>query len=150
MRRTHHLDGEILSIGLGVEQVSVAVLGHPMRAIEMAIMQLAGALWLIARIDSEQESNDLVERCPVRFCIQQSRVKLEMLPVILGDRTARRRIIGKVVSARSGHFSPLVRICASLLNASWCHLLASVQRTNGRFSAVRQRRQSPAYYSASH
>ncbi len=89
-----------------MEKIAIAVLGHPMRASKVPVMQPSGAFRIIARIDAEQDSDNLIQRCAVRLCVEQSRIEHEMPPVIVGDGSACGGSIGKVVGVLFCHFFP--------------------------------------------
>lgn len=81
------------------------MLGHPLRARQMAIVDSACTVWIGRRIKGKEDRDDFSPICTVGIGIQKAHVEFDMRPVVIGqDRTFGRCI--KEVCIRQG--APLV------------------------------------------
>lgn len=104
MRFAHHL-----SVIGGSKQVAVTVLGHPVRASEMRLVNMPSAIGLFIRIEPKYDADGF---CPMRgigLRIEQAKIGRKMRTIVFGQVFAVRRLVQKVSFA---HLHSLV--------AAWC------------------------------
>ena len=67
------------------QQIAVAVLNHPPRASEVAVVDATGAFTILVRVEPEQRTNDFPPFRTFRGCIKEADVKHEVLAIIIGQ-----------------------------------------------------------------
>jgi hypothetical protein len=76
------------------QQMSVAALGHPAGASEMAFPSTLCSIWFVGRIDVKNDPGDFAPVCPFRSGVEQAKISYEMLFIISGQDTLSGRKIG--------------------------------------------------------
>ena len=79
-----------------LQELAIAVFGHPAGAGEMGVVDVTGALRVIRGVETEQDRHDLAPIRAVRSGVEQAQVKCRMRPVIIGQCRALRRRVKEV------------------------------------------------------
>lgn len=82
------------------KKVAIAGLGHPTRLGEMAGVDMATALRLETRINSEEDFNDLLPIGTVGGGVEQPRIEPDVCPVVFHERAA----LGRRIIERFDHW----------------------------------------------
>lgn len=88
------------------QQLTVALIGNPMSAHEMAVMHASRTFGFVFCIDSEQVVRDLRECGTVSFSVEQACIELELSTVIVGQVVAVGRRVSKPHTALIVHLVP--------------------------------------------
>ena len=91
------------------------MLGHPLRAGQMAVVNMTRAFWIHGWIKGKQDGHDLSPICTVGIGIQKAHVEFGMRPVVIGqDRTFGRCVKEVCVRQSAPFFGTLLPIEASV------------------------------------
>jgi hypothetical protein len=77
------------------QQITVAVLGHPTRASKMGVVHAGRALTIAVRVEPEQHPHDFRPFRTLGGCVQKTKIKCEVLAIIIGQARTLRGRIGK-------------------------------------------------------
>jgi len=87
------------------QEFAIAVLGHPLRARQMSIVDLAGPHRINCGIEAEENARGLTPVGPVPMGIQKPQVQHHVLTIVGGELLALRRFI-KELRCRLVHHRP--------------------------------------------
>ena len=91
MRFAHHP-----SVIGGSKEISVTVLGHPVRASEMCPVNVLSTIRLFIGIESKNDADDFRPVRGIGLCIKQSKIGCKMRTIVFGQVFAVRRLVQKV------------------------------------------------------
>ena len=78
-------------------ELPVAMLGHPVCASQMAVVDAASAVRLSRWTDAEKNLGRFAPVCSICLCVQQTSIELDVLSVILGERQHGRGFVEEII-----------------------------------------------------
>lgn len=88
------------------QKLPISMLGHPLSACQMAVVDLTGAFRIGGRIKRKEDGHDLSPIRTVGIGVQEAHIECYMRPVVIGQDRAFGRCVKEVCVRQS---APLVR-----------------------------------------